>query len=233
LTAILGFSNQLKEETDNLDPETIREYAGYINASATQVLRLLDNLLNWARVQQGGLSFNPTLLTLKAVAEEVIELLDENAKNKMITLEDNIPEKLKVTADSNMLKTVVRNLVSNAIKFTPQNGKIELDAVEYDRRVQISVKDNGKGIHRDNLDKLFNPDHNFTTRGTAGEEGTGLGLSLIKEFIEKHQGSIWVESEEGKGSSFCFTLPTVNKSDQTYRYKRKSFAVKQDINQQA
>lgn len=209
---ILGFSDLLKTEANELDPATIFQYAEMINSSAQEVYRLLDNLLNWARIQQGRMPYNPTDKDLKGVADEVIALLNENANDKMITVSENIPDGLTVKADDDMLKAVIRNLVSNAIKFTPANGIIELNAVEQNKEVEISVKDNGKGMNHDNLEKLFKIDSNFTTRGTDGEAGTGLGLILTKEFVEKHCGKIWAESEEGKGSVFYFTLPSYSGS---------------------
>jgi PAS domain S-box-containing protein len=218
---IVGFSNILKEEIDDLDTAAIHEYADMINRAALQAFRLLDNLLNWARVQQGHLSCNPAIWSLKEVANDVIACLKESAGNKKITLTNNIPDKLMVTADGDMLQTIMRNLVSNAIKFTYANGKIELDAFEENAQVEILVKDNGKGINPGKLSRLFDVDPNISTRGTAGEDGTGLGLMLIKEFVEKHSGNIWAESEVGKGSRFHFTLPSY-KPDEKLSYRRRS-----------
>jgi PAS domain S-box-containing protein len=230
---ILGFSNLLKEDAYELNPETIIEYGDLINRAALQVFRLLDNLLTWARVQQGQLAYNPTPLTLKKISHEVIELMFENANTKRITVKDNIPDGLMVNADSDMLKSIVRNLVSNAIKFTPPNGKVELNAVEHDQQVEISVKDSGKGIPEDSIDKLFNIDTNFSTRGTAGEEGTGLGLILAKEFVEKHSGKVWAESREGQGSVFHFTIPKYNKTEKDEPIKMTPHHQERNINQRA
>ncbi len=203
---ILGFSNILMEEAKDMDLPTIQEYADMINRAATQVFRLLENLLSWARVQQGQIPFNPTTLTLKEVANEAVEILMESAHRKKIRIVDNIPDKLLVRADADMLKTILRNLVSNAIKFTAANGKVVLSADEKDDCFEVSIKDTGKGMTKENADKLFKIDTNYITRGTEEEEGTGLGLILCKEFVEKHQGMIWVESELDRGSTFKFTL---------------------------
>jgi len=203
---ILGFSNILKEEAKDMDLPTIQEYADMINRAATQVFRLLENLLSWARVQQGQIPFNPTTLTLKEVADEAVEILMENAHRKKINIVDHIPDKLLVRVDADMLKTVLRNIVSNAVKFTAANGEIELSAEEKDDFIEVAIKDNGKGMTKENADKLFKIDTNYITRGTEEEEGTGLGLILCKEFVEKHQGKIWVESELDRGSTFKFTL---------------------------
>lgn len=207
---ILGFSNILKEEAKDMDLPTIQEYADMINRAATQVFRLLENLLSWARIQQGQIPFNPTTLSLKEVVDEATEALMENAHRKKIKIVDNIPEKLLVNADADMLKTILRNLVSNAVKFTAANGEIVLAADEKIDHVEISVKDNGKGMNKGNAEKLFKIDTNYITRGTEEEEGTGLGLILCREFVEKHHGNIWVESELDRGSTFKFTLPKQN-----------------------
>jgi PAS domain S-box-containing protein len=204
---ILGFSNILREEAKDMDLSTIQEYADMINRAATQVFRLLENLLSWARVQQGQIPFNPTTLSIKEIAGEAIEILIENAHRKKINIIDNLPDRLLVRADADMLKTILRNIVSNAIKFTAANGEVVLSATEMNDYVEVSIKDSGKGMTKDNADKLFKIDTNYITRGTEEEEGTGLGLILCKEFIEKHQGKIWVESELDRGSTFKFTLP--------------------------
>jgi signal transduction histidine kinase len=197
----------LKDEVNELDLKTIAEFADMINTSAQQVFHLLQDLLSWARIQQGQMPCNPTNTDLKLVVNEVIELLISNANNKKIDLINRIPDGMMIAADDHMLKTTVRNLVSNAIKFTSADGKVELSAVEDDAQVEVSVKDSGKGMTSENLDKLFKIGIKNTTRGTGGEEGTGLGLILCKEFVEKHGGKIWVESELDKGSEFKFILP--------------------------
>lgn len=204
---IIGFSNILKEEAHELDIPTVQEYAGMINRAALQVFRLLENLLSWARIQQDQVSFNPTTLVLKEITNEVISLLNENVKRKKITVTNFIPDEMIIKADSDMLNTIIRNLLSNAIKFTSSNGKIELHAVEGKTHVEVSVKDSGRGISKDNLSKLFRLDTGYSTHGTEDEEGTGLGLILCKEFIEKHGGTISAESELNKGSTFRFTIP--------------------------
>lgn len=203
---ILGFSNILKEEAKDMDLSTIQEYADMINRAATQVFRLLENLLSWARVQQGQIPFNPTTLSLKEIADEAVETLLENAQRKKIRIVDNIPENFLVTADADMLKTILRNLVSNAVKFTAANGEISLSAEETADYFEVSIKDNGKGMTRENAEKLFKIDTNYITRGTEEEEGTGLGLILCKEFVDKHHGNISVESDLDRGSTFRFTL---------------------------
>jgi PAS domain S-box-containing protein len=230
---ILGISDLLAQDADKLEAAAIREYSGLIHKAAFQASRLLDNLLSWARVQQGQIPFNPVTAALKEIVKDEIALLTQNAKSKMITVTDNIPAKLKVTADGEMLGEVIRNLVSNAIKFTPDNGKIELNAVRQEGNIMISVRDNGKGMNYESLEKLFKAGFNFTTLGTVREDGTGLGLILCKEFVEKHGGKIWAESEEGKGSIFYFTLPqkielSVKKPSQNVRIMKP--AAKQERN---
>jgi two-component system sensor histidine kinase/response regulator len=204
---ILGFSNILKEDAHEMDVSTIQEYADMINRASIQVFRLLDNLLSWARVQRDQMPYNPTTLSLKEVATEVIELLKENASIKKITVTNLIPDELMVTADGDMLNSIFRNLISNALKFTPASGKVEIKANEDEKHVEISVKDNGRGMNKENQAKLFKIDASYSTRGTYEEEGTGLGLILCKEFVDKHHGKIWIESELDRGSVFKFKLP--------------------------
>jgi len=204
---ILGISDTLKEDAKEMDISTIQEFADMINRAALQAFHLLEGLLSWARVQQGLMPYNPTAIELKNVIHETMELMMDDAASKKIAIINKIPDKLKVRADGNMLKTIVRNLVSNCIKFTSAEGIVEINAVEDNGQVEVSVKDNGRGMNRENLDKLFKIDKVYSTRGTEEEEGTGMGLILCKEFVEKHGGRIWAESEEDKGSVFYFTLP--------------------------
>ena len=205
--AILGFSEMLKDEARDLDIDSIVQYAGIINSSALHAFELLENLLEWARMQQGRIPFEPVTLLLNTVIHSEFEVLMINANQKNISLIDGIHENIVLTADENMLRTVIRNLISNAIKFTAKNGKVQLDAQIQDNRVVISVSDTGIGMKKETIENLFKIETSFTTRGTENEKGTGLGLLLCLEFIGKHGGKIWVESEPGKGSTFSFNLP--------------------------
>jgi len=146
--------------------------------------------------------------TYRLLINEEFILLDDITKGKNIELNSSVDDKLMVVADRNMLKTILRNLISNAIKFTHKNGKVEVKAVIDYKQVEISVSDSGIGMTKETMAKLFRIDTNLSTRGTENEKGTGLGLFLCKEFVEKHAGKIWVESESGKGSVFKFVLPS-------------------------
>jgi len=163
--------------------------------------------LQWSRSQTGRIAYNPTKLNIYTLSEEVINLLQGDAYNKNITILQLIDPAITVFADENMLKTIIRNLLSNAIKFSHEQGNISLKSAIIDQQVEITVADTGVGIPAENLPRLFRIDATVTTKGTANETGTGLGLILCKEFIEKHNGKIWVESKEGKGSEFKFILP--------------------------
>ena len=156
-------------------------------------------------------AIEPRKIPFKDIWTDTIIAIEGNAKNKAISISNNIPLDLVLFADSNMLKTVLRNLISNAIKFTHEAGSIELSSVETDEGISISVKDSGVGMTRGISSKLFDMTYNFTTKGTLDEKGSGFGLVLCKEFLEKHNGRIWVESEEGKGSVFSFYLPLSDK----------------------
>ncbi len=205
--SILGLSELLIEEGDSLDVAGYKMYSSTINISAKNTLVLLDNLLNWAESQTGQISFNPKKHILSSIIYEIFELLDSIAKNKNIVLNYIPSEEIEVFADLNMIKTVLRNLISNAIKFTNSNGKINVYALLKDTFIEIAVSDNGVGIDLKTQNKLFNLETNQSSIGTENEKGTGLGLILCKEFVEKHGGKIWIESELGKGSNFKFTLP--------------------------
>jgi PAS domain S-box-containing protein len=204
---ILGFSEILTDEIERLDKEQIKDIAGTINKSARITNKLLEDILMWAKTQQGSIVFKPQNLSLSTTFRNSLEILNPSADAKNILINCSEVDHLDVFADADMLKTVLRNLVSNAIKFTNNGGKINISATQSDSNVTISVSDNGVGIPHENLAKLFDITEVFTTKGTAGETGTGLGLLLCKEFVGRHQGKIWVESEVGKGSDFKFTLP--------------------------
>lgn len=204
---ILGFSSLLNDELDTLQMSEIKEFVGAINKTAIHTMQLLDNLLEWSRIQHGRILFNPIKVNLKLLVSEITEQLKENAVSKEISLINHIPEKLYCMADENMLKTIIRNLVSNAIKFTKSGGKVEVTALSTADYVEVAVADSGIGIAPESIEKLFRIDSEFSTRGTANEKGTGLGLILCREFVEKHGGNISVESKPEAGSIFRFSIP--------------------------
>ncbi|MFA9391707.1 MAG: ATP-binding protein [Prolixibacteraceae bacterium] len=209
---LIGLSEVLKNDTKELDTATIIHYANHINDTANQTYRLLENLLEWARMQQNTITFNPGSFKLKKIMEEVLELLQDKANQKEITIVSLVDEKVLVYADENMLKTVLRNLISNGLKFTRAMGKVEIRVEETENQTIIQVKDTGIGMDPEILANLFSLESNTTTPGTCNETGTGLGLLICKEFIQKHNGEIRVESKIGKGSIFSFSLPNTNRS---------------------
>jgi signal transduction histidine kinase len=203
--SILGFSELLLENNSS-DTELSIEYLNIINSSARNTMDLLDNLLNWAASQTGQLEFRPEKIQLKKISSEVCELLSSNSKVKNIILNDYVSEDILVDADANMLRTILRNLILNAIKFTGLNGQVDIIAFRNNDHVEIIISDNGIGMSEENLAKIFNI--NYSTHGTSHEKGTGLGLMLCKDFIERHGGHITVQSELNKGSKFTFILPS-------------------------
>jgi PAS domain S-box-containing protein len=204
---ILGFSEILTNEIESLNKEEIKDIAKNINKSAQITNNLLEEILVWARTQQGKIPFKPQILSFRDICKIVLEILKPNADAKNISFNCSSEDHINVFADIDMLKTVLRNLVSNAIKFTNNGGAIKISAKQTHSEITISVSDNGIGITPDNLTKLFNISEVITTKGTAKETGTGLGLLLCKEFVEKHGGRIWVKSTVDKGSTFYFTVP--------------------------
>ena len=206
-SSIIGFSKMLNEEAGSDNHIKTREIAGMINSSASQTLSLLENLLEWANSQRGKILFNPQKISLNELVNEEFMTLSDLARAKNIELKISFSENLSVFADKNMIKTILRNLISNAIKFTRRNGQVVVDAAPDKRSMRISVSDTGIGISKESMLKLFRIDGNLSGRGTENEKGTGLGLFLCKEFVDKHGGKIWAESEPGKGSTFTFLIP--------------------------
>jgi signal transduction histidine kinase len=203
--SIMGFSDLLIDQIKEKDYEGIDKYARIIGQSSQRAMDLLMNLLEWSRSQTGRMKFNPENFDLVDLIVENKLLFDEIAAQKGITIKKVLPHDLVVFADKPMISTVLRNLISNAIKFTRQDGEIIISAEKRANEILVSVSDNGVGISTKRIDTLFRLDKSESTTGTAKEQGTGLGLILCKEFIEKHGGKIWVESEEGIGSTFYFT----------------------------
>lgn len=209
-TAILGLSDLLIENIRVYDIDEIENLLKNIKNASFDTFTLLEDLLKWTSTQSGKIPFDPQKLKFADICHTVLETLNRNAVSKNIIIKNFIGEHTFVFADINMLKTVVRNLVSNAIKFTNNGGVISINAEENSGYVCISISDNGIGIKPEKLAKLFDISQRQTTTGTADETGTGLGLILCKEFVGKNGGKIWVESEYGKGSHFKFTLPLTN-----------------------
>jgi signal transduction histidine kinase len=184
-----------------------KEFLLQLKSSAENTYSLLQNLLDWASVQSGKAEIVKEKIYVEKLSREAITLLRPIAKNKNISVQSDIPKDMVAYADKNMISTVFLNLISNAVKFTPLSGHVELKAIEKNSHVEIRIADSGVGISQQNIPKLFRPDQKFHTEGTGKEKGTGLGLILCKEFIEKNDGNIWVESIEGEGSQFYFSLP--------------------------
>jgi len=211
---ILSLSELLADKVTTTDKSDSAEFVDLINATAKNTLSLLENLLNWAKSQTGELGFNPKKFNLSNVISEIIELKMSQAKAKNISLSFSITETIEINSDENILGTILRNLISNAIKFTDQGGHIEVVATTKEHEVEISISDDGVGMNRETIRKIFDLSTNVTSRGTANENGSGLGLVLCKEFVKKLDGHLQVESEEGKGSNFKIILP-LNSSKQT------------------
>lgn len=209
LNALLGFSELISGNSMDYTVEEIQKYNKIINESAKKIHQLIENLLEWSRSQSGNIDFSPKVLNLNQVANEIQDVLSIQASKKEISIHNKIPSDLQVSADKNLLSTILRNLINNAIKFTKDGDHITLSAEHINGQVNISVSDTGTGMTREQLDQLFKLDVNSTKTGTSEEKGTGLGLILCKEFIEIHNGKIWVESEPAKGSTFYFSLPDV------------------------
>ncbi len=213
--AILGFSDILTREWDDFTDDERQHFVRNIHSSAQNTFKLLENLLAWSLAQTGRQNFNPFPVDLSVVTNDMVILLRDQAERKQIKMFTAVNFGTVVLADEQMVRTVIRNLISNAIKFTPNGGQIRVfaenikDEAEQREMIKICVTDTGIGIPRENLDKLFRIDQQVRTSGTANEKGTGLGLILCKELTDKHGGKIWAESEVGKGSKFCVSLPKI------------------------
>jgi PAS domain S-box-containing protein len=208
LSAFVEATQILTEEIQTMNIEEIKEITVSMKTSAANIFSLLENLLEWSRLRRGGMEFLPEKLDLKIKIGECIDVLSESARKKGVDIAVLIPDELEVYADNHMFDSVIRNLISNAIKFTPVGGKVSVAADTISNHfVEIKISDSGIGMTPELKSKLFLLSEKTNRNGTAGETSTGLGLLLCKEFIEKHGGEISVESEVGKGSTFRFTIP--------------------------
>ena len=207
-SGIVGLLNILVVRKN--DPKKLATYLPLMQQSAEMGYNLLINLLEWSRIQTGKIKHHPNTLDVKSIVDMNVKLLENQAQQKNIKIISDI-DNITVFADTQMFDTVIRNLLSNAIKFTPKNGFVEISYRQLETDVEISIQDTGVGISSENIDKLFKIDESYTTKGTDNESGTGLGLTLCKEFVDKNGGCINVESELDKGSRFFIHLPSSKK----------------------
>jgi PAS domain S-box-containing protein len=211
LSAFVDATQILTEEIQNMDLEEIKDITMSMKTSASNIYGLLENLLEWSRLRRGAMDFVPENLNLKKKIEASIDVLSESARKKRIGLTISVPGELEIRADIHMFDTIIRNLISNAIKFTISGGKVIVTAnYNGDHYIVVKISDSGIGMAPELRNKLFQIDEKTSRPGTEGETSTGLGLLLCKEFIEKHGGKIWVESSVGQGSTFSFSLPLEN-----------------------
>lgn len=202
-----GIGHLIKFFVKSKETDQLLEVADHIDQSVDQLSKLLDNLLAWAMQQQGNFPNVPENLDLNEIANDLVKTLGNMAESKKITLTSTISESIHMWADKNSAMTILRNLVNNSLKFTPEGGSVTINAKQIDGMAEISVADTGVGIPKEKLDKLFKLQDKKSTYGTSGEKGLGLGLQLVYEFMEMNKGSIEVESEEGKGTTFIIKLP--------------------------
>ncbi|MDM8549088.1 hybrid sensor histidine kinase/response regulator [Desulfobacterales bacterium HSG2] len=203
----------LSEHIDLFDKDKIKAFAEEMVISAQNTFKLLQNLLQWAGVQRNTIAFKPMKIDLHNLVSANVVFFQKNAEQKKIRVSHSVEPGTNVQADLNMTDTILRNLISNALKFTPANGEVSISAENEGELVRVSVSDTGIGMSDENMSKLFRIEGYFKSVGTAGEKGTGLGLILCKEFAEKNGGTLWVESEEGNGTTFTFSLPNGRMKD--------------------
>ncbi|MEI7830165.1 MAG: PAS domain S-box protein [Prolixibacteraceae bacterium] len=205
----LGLTQIMAEDLPSLTMSEIQDIAIRMSISARNLYRLLDNLLEWSQIQQGVIRFKPDVIHLDIIMDGIFDVIQESAKRKGIALETHFPDGLVLFADANMLQSILRNLLSNALKFTAKGGNITISAkITRNNFIEISIQDTGIGMNKNLLDNLFRIDVQSCREGTEKEPSFGLGLLLCKEFVETQGGKLWVESEEGIGSTFHFTLPS-------------------------
>lgn len=210
--SIKDISNILYIEYDELPEEDKKEFLEVVASSTQNVYSLLENLLEWSRTQRELIRYEPNYESLDLIVNKIHEIYNGNLLNKHLTFISNYKSGIQIYTDLNLVYTILRNLVSNAIKFTPEHGSIEVGAILEDdtnKQLTMYVKDSGVGMPKEKVEKVFNLNNNTSTDGTSGEKGTGLGLILVKEFVNINKGRIWIESEVGKGTTIFFTVPLV------------------------
>ena len=205
--AIIGFSDLMIKNFHQLDEETFLKGLKIIESASNHAYKLLENLLIWARNQTEKSQFSPEILNLSQLVHEALKTIESTAVHKKISFSTSINKNLQVFADQNMLDSIIRNLATNAIKFSFKEGKVRIKAILTENGVCISVSDKGIGISSDRLASIFEIDKHTNTNGTENELGSGLGLILCKDFVTRHNGEIWIESTLNKGTKVSFTLP--------------------------
>jgi signal transduction histidine kinase len=206
LSSLTLVSEMLNENLEDFTPEKMNYYINSISQTSSGLFDLVENLLSWARSQSGKITINIQKINIYEITSKLVGLLNVNADKKNILIENLIEKDTFVSADINLLTLILRNLLVNAIKFTNEGGKVTLSLIENKENVVISVKDTGIGMNKEDQEKLFRIDIDTKNIGNSAEKGTGLGLILCKEFIEKQNGKIWLESELGKGTTFSISL---------------------------
>jgi signal transduction histidine kinase len=205
--SLIGFTNLLIENYDSYSDDKIKEYIHHLYTASSQGFQLLDNLLEWSRVTTGSITPSPIVFNIDSVIDNVIKLLEPTILKKEISLKSSITPGITVNADPNMIQTAIRNILSNAIKFTHRQGNIEVLVSKVKNQAVIEIKDDGVGMSPSTLKNLFKIGQSVSSKGTEGEKGTGIGLLLCKEFIELNKGKISVQSTINKGSTFKIKLP--------------------------
>ncbi len=207
-TGFLGVTEMLIEGVENFSTDELMDFSKNMHEQATNLYKLIENLLEWAQMQKGSISFTPQELNLSDIVSQSIDTIRQRAEQKGITISNEIPGSLKANADERMINTVLRNLLSNSVKFSSRDGKIVVRGKKTENEmVEISVSDTGVGMKEKNVSRLFKMNEKVSSKGTDGEPSTGLGLLLCKEFVEKNGGKIWAESQQNVGSTFYFTVP--------------------------
>ena len=205
---VMGYSFLLSNNYENFSDSERHKFALDINKSANNIFKLLENLLEWSKTQTGNQPYNPMEMELKNIIDNSLNVLNALAEQKNIQLIVNCSNDIKTYSDPRMTETVLRNLIGNAIKFTPEGGQIEIAVEKVEGNIKIMVSDTGVGIAKEEIDHLFQIDSKVKRKGTNNEDGSGLGLILCREFVNINKGKLWAESTPGKGSTFSFTIPT-------------------------
>ncbi|MCG8700085.1 MAG: HAMP domain-containing histidine kinase [Bacteroidales bacterium] len=211
LAQMVMFTETIEENFEEMDKKSLLTFIKEFKKSSSRGFNLLENLLNWSISQTGQISFKPETISITNIIDENVALLAKIAKNKEINIHVGVSNIKPVELDKNMISTVVRNLISNAIKYSYPGGEVDITSSVNHGNLIFSIKDTGIGIPVEACDNLFRIENNCSTRGTQNEKGTGIGLVLCKEFIDRHHGKIWVESEPNHGSSFSFSIPVTGK----------------------